>query len=102
MMDIICDACGKKYRVDETRMKGEKAKVKCKTCNNIMVITKPKPAPPPEPSSLPEIPEPEVSREPQMPEQFVERPISTPQEAEEILTRVQCQIVEARPEPEEA
>ncbi|MHA2042893.1 MAG: 50S ribosomal protein L38e [Candidatus Thorarchaeota archaeon] len=28
--------------------------------------------------------------------------ILEPQEAEEILTRVQCQIVEARPEPEEA
>jgi hypothetical protein len=25
MMDIICDSCGKKYRVDETKMKGESA-----------------------------------------------------------------------------
>nr|NIS18204.1 hypothetical protein [candidate division Zixibacteria bacterium] len=41
MMDISCDACGKKYRVDETKMKGEKAKVKCKACDNIMVVTKP-------------------------------------------------------------
>jgi predicted Zn finger-like uncharacterized protein len=45
MMDIICDACEKKYRVDETKMRGESAKVKCKACNNIMVITKPRPAP---------------------------------------------------------
>ncbi|MHA2117412.1 MAG: 50S ribosomal protein L38e [Candidatus Thorarchaeota archaeon] len=28
--------------------------------------------------------------------------ILDPQEAEEVLTRVKCQIVEARPEPEEA
>ena len=28
--------------------------------------------------------------------------ILEPQEAEEVLQRVQCQIVEARPEPEEA
>ncbi|MDH4012061.1 MAG: zinc-ribbon domain-containing protein, partial [Desulfobacterales bacterium] len=84
MMDIICDACGKKYRVDETKMKGESAKVKCKVCNHIMVITKPKPVPPRRPSGPQEIPEPEVSREPPMPERFVERPISPPQEAEEL------------------
>jgi len=32
MLDITCDECGKKYRVDETRMKGSRAKVKCKAC----------------------------------------------------------------------
>ena len=83
MMDLICDACGKKYRVDETKMKGESAKVKCKACNHIMVITKPQPAPPREPSGPQKIPEPEVTREPPMPERFVERPISSPREAEE-------------------
>ena len=41
-MDISCDACGKKYRVDETKMKGEMARVKCKACNNLMVVTKPR------------------------------------------------------------
>ena len=53
MMDIICDECGKKYRVDETKMKGQKAKVKCKACDNIMVVTKPAPAVPDEPSPVP-------------------------------------------------
>jgi len=65
MMDIICDVCGKKYRVDETKMKGQKAKVKCKACDHIMVVTKPAPEPPvepPIPPRAPEVPEPEVSR----------------------------------------
>ena len=84
MMDIVCDACEKKYRVDETKMKGESAKVKCKACNNIMVITKPKPAPPREPSRPQEVPEPEISRVPYTPERFDERPISPPPEAEDL------------------
>ncbi len=84
MMDINCDACGKKYRVDETKMKGESAKVKCKACNNIMVITKPQPVHSIKSPRPQELPEPEVSREPQMPDRFVERPISPPQEAEEL------------------
>jgi methyl-accepting chemotaxis protein len=67
MMDISCDACGKKYRVDETKMKGERARVKCKACNNLMVVTKPRPEvinePPPasevfEPPVPPDKPEP--------------------------------------------
>ncbi len=66
MMDISCDACGKKYRVDETKMKGEMARVKCKACNNLMVVTKPRQEeinePPPasdlyEPSIPPDEPE---------------------------------------------
>ncbi len=43
MMDITCDTCGKKYRVDETRMKSDKAKVRCKTCGNIIVVSRPAP-----------------------------------------------------------
>jgi methyl-accepting chemotaxis protein len=84
MMDINCDACGKKYRVDETKMKGESAKVKCNACNNIMVITNPKPALSIEPSRSQELPEPEISRAPQMPDRFVARPISPPREAAEL------------------
>jgi methyl-accepting chemotaxis protein len=43
MMEITCDACGKNYRVDETKMKGSKARVKCKACENIMVVFRPEP-----------------------------------------------------------
>jgi methyl-accepting chemotaxis protein len=41
MLEITCDECEKKYRVDETKMKGTQAKVKCKACNHIMVVTRP-------------------------------------------------------------
>lgn len=84
MMDIICDACGKKYRVDETKMKGQKAKVKCKACNNIMVVTKPAPAAPDEPSLAPEIPEDKPSPESQIPEQDVDRPAALRPQAEDL------------------
>jgi methyl-accepting chemotaxis protein len=84
MMDIICDACGKKYRVDETKMKGQKAKVKCKACDNIMVVTKPAPAVSDEPSLAPEIPAEQPSPVSQTPEQAVERPASLRPEAEDL------------------
>lgn len=44
MKEIICDKCGKKYRVDETKIKGESAKLKCKGCDNILTVTKEAPA----------------------------------------------------------
>ncbi|MBW2517174.1 MAG: zinc-ribbon domain-containing protein [Deltaproteobacteria bacterium] len=84
MMDIICDECGKKYRVDETRMKGQKAKVKCKACANIMVVTKPAPEIPDEPPPVPDMPEEQQPPEPQIPEQPAERPASLRPEAEDL------------------
>jgi methyl-accepting chemotaxis protein len=49
MIDIACDACGKRYRIDEAKMKTETAKVKCKTCGHVITVTRPQPAgvPPP-------------------------------------------------------
>ena len=41
MLDIACDECGKKYRVDETKMRGDRAKVRCKVCSKVMVVSKP-------------------------------------------------------------
>ena len=41
MMQITCDNCGKNYRVDETKIKGDKARLRCKACDNIFVINKP-------------------------------------------------------------
>ncbi|MBW2486795.1 MAG: zinc-ribbon domain-containing protein, partial [Deltaproteobacteria bacterium] len=84
MMDIICDECGKKYRVDETKMKGQKAKVKCKACANIMVVTKPAPEIPDEPPPVPDMPEEQQPPEPQIPEQPAERPASLRPEAEDL------------------
>jgi predicted Zn finger-like uncharacterized protein len=44
MIDIACDACGKRYRIDEAKMKAETAKVKCKTCGHVISVTRPQPA----------------------------------------------------------
>ena len=41
MMDITCDACGKRYRMDETKMKSERARAKCKTCSHIITVIRP-------------------------------------------------------------
>ncbi len=42
-MDITCDACSKRYRIDETRMKSATAKVRCKACGYMMLVSKPQP-----------------------------------------------------------
>ena len=49
MIDIACDACGKRYRIDEAKMKTDTAKVKCKACSHVITVTRPPPAggPPP-------------------------------------------------------
>ena len=49
MMQITCDNCGKKYRVDENKIKGERARLKCKACDNIIVVAKPASTQPPTP-----------------------------------------------------
>ena len=43
MMQITCGNCGKNYRVDESKIKGEKARVKCKACEDFIVVSKPAP-----------------------------------------------------------
>ena len=86
MMDIICDSCGKKYRVDETKMKGESARVKCKACDNIMVVTKPAPESVSAPEPSYEAPETEMPPAPQQPDRYVERPIPHREDVED-LTR---------------
>ena len=59
MMEITCDSCGKRYRVDENKIKGEKARLKCKACENIILVTKPKPQPPPRQNKIDEKPAPQ-------------------------------------------
>lgn len=41
MMEIACNACGKRYRIDETKMKADTARVKCKACGRVIQVTKP-------------------------------------------------------------
>jgi methyl-accepting chemotaxis protein len=41
MMDVVCNNCGKQYKVDLNKIKGPAARLKCKACDHIMTITKP-------------------------------------------------------------
>jgi predicted Zn finger-like uncharacterized protein len=43
MMIVACEECGKKYRVDLTKITGESGKFSCMACNHTNTITKPKP-----------------------------------------------------------
>jgi methyl-accepting chemotaxis protein len=42
-MKIQCENCGKKYRIDEGKIKGHSVKLKCRACENIMLVEKPVP-----------------------------------------------------------
>ena len=42
-MRIECENCGKKYRIDEGKIKGQSVKLRCRACKNIMVVKKPAP-----------------------------------------------------------
>jgi methyl-accepting chemotaxis protein len=46
MLQVACNKCGKTYRVDENKIKGEKARFRCTACKNILVVAKPKPEEP--------------------------------------------------------
>jgi predicted Zn finger-like uncharacterized protein len=41
-MIVICEECGKKYRVDPSRIKGRAASFKCHTCRHVIVAFKPR------------------------------------------------------------
>ena len=44
-MIVICEECGKKYRIDPAKIKGTAASFKCRSCSHRIVVPKP---PPPE------------------------------------------------------
>jgi methyl-accepting chemotaxis protein len=58
MIDITCDQCGKKYRIDEAKLKGKTATFKCKGCQNTLVVASPEKASVPPPRPAPTPPEP--------------------------------------------
>jgi len=54
-MIVICEECGKKYRIDAEKIKGDSARFKCKACSHVITVRKPEvrpptPPPPPPPS----------------------------------------------------
>ena len=42
MIEITCDQCGKIYRVNENKIKGDRARLKCNSCANIITVSKQK------------------------------------------------------------
>jgi len=39
-MLAICEECSKKYNIDESKMKGQKARFSCQECGHIIVVVK--------------------------------------------------------------
>ncbi len=48
-MIVICEECGKKYRLDSSKIKGKAAKFKCKVCSHFITVSPLSPEPPDEP-----------------------------------------------------
>jgi predicted Zn finger-like uncharacterized protein len=51
-MIVICEDCGRKYRIDPQKIKGRAAKFSCKSCNHVILVANPRiestqPPPPP-------------------------------------------------------
>lgn len=40
-MKVTCNECGKKYRIDASKLKGQGARFTCSACGNIMIIRQP-------------------------------------------------------------
>jgi predicted Zn finger-like uncharacterized protein len=45
-MIVICEECGKKYRIDASKIKGTAASFKCRVCTHIIMVSKPQSASP--------------------------------------------------------
>jgi predicted Zn finger-like uncharacterized protein len=44
-MIIICEECGKKYRIDPSKIKGAAARFKCRVCTHMIMVSKPQDTP---------------------------------------------------------
>jgi predicted Zn finger-like uncharacterized protein len=42
-MIVICEECGKKYRIDPSKIKGEAARFKCRVCTHMIMVSKSSP-----------------------------------------------------------
>ena len=43
-MIVICEECGKKYRIDPSKIKGAAARFKCRVCTHMIMVSKPQAA----------------------------------------------------------
>ena len=56
MIQVTCDNCGRIYRVDENKIKGQKARLKCRACANVIIVTKPQTGTDPQRETAPPVP----------------------------------------------
>jgi methyl-accepting chemotaxis protein len=42
-MIVFCEECGKRYRIDPGKIKGEKARLTCKSCGHVITVVRPEP-----------------------------------------------------------
>ena len=56
-MIVICEECGKKYRIDPAKIPEKGARFKCKSCSHVITVSKPEGTspepPPPSPARMP-------------------------------------------------
>lgn len=43
-MIVFCEECGKRYRIDPSKIKGESARMKCKACGHVITVKRPEPS----------------------------------------------------------
>ena len=72
-MIVICEDCGKKYRIDPSKIVKEKVKFKCKVCDNIIEVSRPKE------QTIPSEPAFEASSQPTSEQQTVSEDQTPPQ-----------------------
>ena len=49
-MIVICEECGKKYRIDPSKIKGAAARFKCRVCTHMIMVSKPQDTPAADPA----------------------------------------------------
>lgn len=81
-MIVICEECGKKYKIDPGKIKGEQARFKCKACSHIITVNKVDSRREPEPTVEPEAMDSPVADSTKVQEETIDK-TETPSQAVE-------------------
>ena len=72
-MIVICEECGKKYKIDPGKIKGEQARFKCKACSHIITVNKVESRREPVPTVEPETMDSPVADSTEVPEETIDK-----------------------------
>ncbi|MCB2169352.1 MAG: zinc-ribbon domain-containing protein [Deltaproteobacteria bacterium] len=81
-MIVICEECGKKYKIDPGKIKGEQARFKCKACSHIITVNKVESRHEPEPTLETETMDSPVADSTESPEETIDKSESPSQVVE--------------------